>query len=140
MGDEDRPDLSNTNTIKISKTQQTNSYGVAVKQPLIETNTNDLTDLNIKETSKIEEKIKDKDNNTLERKDFFSTIIVKKGKKHKVTWADKVKKDALTHIVKIESFKNYNLGIQNYNSNNNISSPKDKEEKEETVRCKCLIF
>ena len=75
------------------------------------------------------------------RRDFFSTAIVKKGKKHKVTWIDKTKKVQLTNIEYIEGYKSYNLAAVQAPGNiinNQYSANKDNEE--ESVRCKCLIF
>ena len=77
-------------------------------------------------------------NNNKSRKDFFNIDIIKKGKKHKVTWADNIKKGSLYQVEKIESYKNYNLGIQN--NQNSFSNKEEKEEKEESVKCKCIVF
>ena len=93
--------------------------------------------------------IKTFDNNSADmnkgiRKDFYKTDINKKGKKHKVTWLDKInknKKDVLIDIVNIVSFKNYNGTIQDeLDKNQNKKSFNSKTDKEETVKCKCVIF
>jgi len=77
-------------------------------------------------------------NNTINRKDYYKNDIVKKGKKHKVTWADKAKKEPLTNIVKIDNFKNFNNTIQ---STEPYKSSKSKDaDSDDTVRCKCIIF
>jgi len=76
------------------------------------------------------------------RRDFFNTAIVKKGKKHHVTWIDKTKDVKLTNIEYIESYKSYNLEAVKASGNiiNNKYSATNKDNEEESVRCKCLIF
>ncbi len=137
MSEDDKEDLSNIATINVQKTNPSTYKNSSYQNNSINKN-GGSSQQDYQPKSKIQSQ--DITNNVINnqdvRKDFFNTEIVKKGKKHKVTWADKAKKQQLTNVAKVESYKNYNLGIQSIQ----IGGREDKEDNDETVRCKCLVF
>ena len=61
--------------------------------------------------------IKDKIDN---RRDAYGNLIIKNGKKHKVTFKDKIKNGELIETILIKKYKNKKLKKNKFNNNNKI--------------------
>lgn len=123
--------LSNVTIVNVQKPNQKN-----ISSDMLQEISSDITTKNI-----IKDDIVVLDKKV--RKDVNGKSIVKKGKAHKISWVDKVKKSPLTHVIVIENYSKYIIEKEEEpktNTKTNSIIKNKKEEDEEPVKCKCLIF